>query len=208
MSRIYFVLACCLLVAVPALANTPPEVTNVSAAQRPHTALIDVTYDVTDLDGDAVYVSFWYSLDDGVSWDQECVAVSGDVGFGVLPAVGLSCTWDVGVDIPDFINTQFSIRVYADDGSGVPACFVYIESGTFVMGSPEDELGRQSDETQHQVTLTHPFYIQNTEVTNQQYIVLAQWAVDNGYATATSSSLSDALDGSTVALLDLDVGNC
>jgi len=76
------------------------------------------------------------------------------------------------------------------------------------MGSPEHELGRYNHETQHEVTLTRPFCIQTTEVTNQQYMELAQWAVDNGYATAATSSLNDALDGSTAELLDLDSIYC
>jgi formylglycine-generating enzyme required for sulfatase activity len=34
-----------------------------------------------------------------------------------------------------------------------------IQPGTFMMGSPESEAGRDSDERQHQVTLTQPFYM-------------------------------------------------
>ena len=44
-----------------------------------------------------------------------------------------------------------------------------IEPGTFAMGSPEDELGRRNDETQHEVTLTRPFYIGIFEITQKQY---------------------------------------
>lgn len=58
-------------------------------------------------------------------------------------------------------------------GAGVPIGFVRIEPGTFMMGSPEDEAGRQPDETQHEVTLTHAFLIQATEVTQQQALPLA-----------------------------------
>ena len=47
--------------------------------------------------------------------------------------------------------------------------FVLIPAGTFLMGSPEDEEGRSDDETQHEVTISKPFYIQITEVTNRQY---------------------------------------
>jgi formylglycine-generating enzyme required for sulfatase activity len=47
--------------------------------------------------------------------------------------------------------------------------FVYIAPGTFTMGSPDDELGRYQDETQHQVTLTKGFYMQTTEVTQGQW---------------------------------------
>jgi formylglycine-generating enzyme required for sulfatase activity len=47
--------------------------------------------------------------------------------------------------------------------------FVLIPSGTFNMGSPEDEPGRDSDETLHQVTLTKSYYLQTTEVTQAQW---------------------------------------
>ncbi|MCP4108785.1 MAG: formylglycine-generating enzyme family protein, partial [Desulfobacteraceae bacterium] len=49
------------------------------------------------------------------------------------------------------------------------ADFVFLQPGTFMMGSPSDELGRNSDETQHQVTLTRGFYVQTTEVTQEQW---------------------------------------
>jgi formylglycine-generating enzyme required for sulfatase activity len=75
------------------------------------------------------------------------------------------------------------------------------------MGSPLDELGRASNETQHQVTLTHDLYIQTTEVTNQQYMELAQWAYDDGSVTATSSRLYDNLDGSNQVLKTLGPGD-
>ena len=47
--------------------------------------------------------------------------------------------------------------------------FVLIPAGTFLMGSPEDEEGRGDDEAQHEVTITKPYYMQITEVTNGQY---------------------------------------
>jgi len=47
--------------------------------------------------------------------------------------------------------------------------FVYIEPGTFMMGSPSDEPDRYSNETQHQVTLTKGYFMQTTEVTQSQW---------------------------------------
>ena len=43
--------------------------------------------------------------------------------------------------------------------------FTLVPVGTFLMGSPEGEEGRDDDETQHKVTLTRPFLISRTEVT-------------------------------------------
>lgn len=46
--------------------------------------------------------------------------------------------------------------------------FVLVPSGRFPMGSPPREEGRYGDQTLHEVTLTTPFYVQTTEVTNEQ----------------------------------------
>ena len=48
--------------------------------------------------------------------------------------------------------------------------FNYIPAGTFIMGSPSTENGRSSGEIQHVVTLTKPFLMQITEVTQAQWM--------------------------------------
>ncbi|MDZ7667058.1 MAG: formylglycine-generating enzyme family protein [Desulfotignum sp.] len=50
--------------------------------------------------------------------------------------------------------------------------FVLIPSGSFSMGSPEGEPGRSLGEIQHPVNLTRPFYMQTTEVTQEQWMAL------------------------------------
>jgi formylglycine-generating enzyme required for sulfatase activity len=47
--------------------------------------------------------------------------------------------------------------------------FVLIPAGEFTMGSPENEQGRDSNEPQHKVKITKPFYMQTTEVTQAQW---------------------------------------
>ena len=46
---------------------------------------------------------------------------------------------------------------------------VLVKAGTFTMGSPASEPGRDSDETQHQVTLTHSFAIWKYEITQGEF---------------------------------------
>jgi formylglycine-generating enzyme required for sulfatase activity len=46
---------------------------------------------------------------------------------------------------------------------------IFCPPGTFTMGSPTSETGRGEDETQHQVTLSHGFYLGKHEVTQAQY---------------------------------------
>ena len=48
---------------------------------------------------------------------------------------------------------------------GVRQLFRWIEPGTFLMGSPEKERGREDVETQHEVTLTNGFWLADTTVT-------------------------------------------
>jgi len=50
--------------------------------------------------------------------------------------------------------------------------FKPIEPGKFIMGSPENEPGRYTDEIQHEVTLTKGFYMQTTPVTQGQWAAI------------------------------------
>ena len=45
---------------------------------------------------------------------------------------------------------------------------VHIEAGIFLMGSPPTEQERSGDETQHRVTLTKPFFMATTAVTQSR----------------------------------------
>ena len=56
--------------------------------------------------------------------------------------------------------------------NGVSLVMHKIPAGTFIMGSPTDEVGHSSNETQHQVTLTKAFYIGRFEVTQDQYFAV------------------------------------
>ena len=53
--------------------------------------------------------------------------------------------------------------------TGVDLDMLYVEPGTFTMGSPTTEAGRNTSETEHNVTLTKGFYLGKYEVTQAQY---------------------------------------
>jgi len=44
-----------------------------------------------------------------------------------------------------------------------------VEAGTFTMGSPENEPGRDASETEHEVTISKSYYLAVTELTNEQF---------------------------------------
>ena len=56
-----------------------------------------------------------------------------------------------------------------DLGKGVKLEMVLIPAGKFMMGSPASEVGRKNNETQHEVTLTKPYYMGKYEVTQEQW---------------------------------------
>lgn len=53
--------------------------------------------------------------------------------------------------------------------NSVGMAFVYVAPGSFLRGSPSDELGRENDENQQMVTLANGYYMQTTEVTQGQW---------------------------------------
>ncbi len=90
--------------------------------------------------------------------------ITSSIGFRVaLTATGSSET--CGLPVPG-LNAKISLP------NNVDLKMIWIEPGTFIMGSPEDELGRFDDETQHQVTLTQGYWLGTYEVTQAQYQAL------------------------------------
>jgi len=56
-----------------------------------------------------------------------------------------------------------------DLGKGVKLELVLIPAGKFLMGRPETEKNRGRNRTQHEVTISKPFYMGKYEVTQEQY---------------------------------------
>jgi formylglycine-generating enzyme required for sulfatase activity len=57
----------------------------------------------------------------------------------------------------------------------MPPGMVFVPAGTFIMGSPLDEPGRYTNETQHQVTLTRTIYVSALEVTQSEWQAVMGW---------------------------------
>jgi len=161
-------IALVLLIGIGASAAMGSElvVSNVQVEQREFTAILDVTYDLQTVDGQAAMVWLLLSTDGGETFPHQCRAVSGDVGTGVMPGAGLHIVWDMAADFPGLVDANCQVRVMADD-SDFMGDFVYLSPGSFTMGSPSYEFGHQDDETMHEVTLTQVFFISKHEVTEE-----------------------------------------
>ncbi len=78
-----------------------------------------------------------------------------------------------------------------------------VNAGTFTMGSPSSEVGHQSNETQHEVTLTKPFFAGVFPVTAAQYALVTgtskQLGNDKIYSSdRATASLTPAIGASWV----------
>lgn len=101
----------------------------------------------------------------------------------LLPLNSCSCRGDGnGGDAADAALDTLAIDAEAGCTSkptllGCDSCWVEIEAGSFVIGSPATEPGRGLyDEDQTPVTLTHPFLMQKYEVTQADWTALC---IDN-----------------------------
>ena len=65
----------------------------------------------------------------------------------------------------EFDSKDFTIPLTDDVSLGM----IWIKPGTFMMGTPEDELGRYDGDTQHEVTLTQGYWLGKYEITQVQY---------------------------------------
>jgi len=68
-----------------------------------------------------------------------------------------------------FLKFALSEGIRPSITNSIGMTFMYIPSGTFMIGSPPNEPNRDNDESQHRVTISKPFYIQTTEVSQGQW---------------------------------------
>jgi len=161
-------------------AQGAPWVSDVHAAQRAGTSLVDVRYDVTA--GAAhVSMSVAISTNAGVTYDLDVSHVSGDVGQNITPGSNRLITWDAGADWAGRFSTAVRFKVTADDsGSGIDG-FVLIPAGSFWMGNSMDPSEGVADELPRHKVYLSAFYIHVTEVSKSQWDVVYEWALLHGY---------------------------
>ena len=153
-----------------------PAVGNVRSVQQKGRKLVDITYDVTAEPGAVLTVSVAVSDNGGATYAVPASSFSGS-GFGgaVAPGMNRKIIWDAGQDWNGHFSSNIRFRVTAKANGGppigAPPGMVWIPGGTFVMGSPESEVERGSDETQHTVTLSG-FYMSRYEVTQREYLAV------------------------------------
>ena len=103
-----------------------------------------------------------------VTWSSSNTAVATVASNGIITAIAVG-TVTITVTTQDGNKTaQCSVKVVDPTLTMQGVKLLYIQGGTFIMGSPTTEPERNGGETQHQVTLCG-FYISEKTITNEQY---------------------------------------
>ena len=127
-----------------------------------------LSYEVTGNELVLTCSGILYQSEDAVNW-TEVKSASCPYKVSLSARQIFFCSQSVA-DQPVVSGEDFSVSLPND----VSLDMVWVEPGTFMMGSPEDELGRQDNETQHEVTLTKGYWLGKYEVTQAQYEVLME----------------------------------
>jgi hypothetical protein len=98
--------------------GSPPIVSNVRAAQRPGTQLVDISCDLADSDSATVAVNVAVSTDGGASYTLPATSFSGSGwGSAVTPGLNKQITWNAGADWSGHYSANVRFRVTSDDSA-------------------------------------------------------------------------------------------
>jgi hypothetical protein len=99
-----------------AQAASPAAVSNVRAAQRSGTKLVDIHYDLSYLGISPINISIYVSSDSGTTWNVPAATFGGDYGLGVSPGDNKMVVWNAGADWNGQYTTSCRVRVVASPG--------------------------------------------------------------------------------------------
>ena len=156
----------------------------------------------------AVGVDTGYQVWNGAGYDAcvslACGALAYQSGTECLPKVDLGglCTTSTQC----FSNYCATAPAGTINDRCAPQGMNWIPPGTFVMGSPIGEVGRGTDETQHQVTISRPFFLGAAELSQASWKTVAGGSNPSCTQSTTSGPFActtdSANDGSPVERID------
>ena len=200
------------ILALATASAAPPQVTNVAAAQQAGTKLVNVTYNLTLDANQTAFVELWFSPDNGLTYPISCRTVSGDVNASVSAGNNKQVTWNAGEDWNHQFTQNGKIRVIATYGNQ-PSGFSGTgnsghdghgggEADTSLLTIPWDQYWEPDPGGQPGAFMDGSDYNKNwntgeimftkikvdpTEITNEKWDEVADWALANGYPGMSKS---------------------
>jgi hypothetical protein len=159
-------------IAVICAAQSAPAVNNVNVSQRTDgSKLIDIYYNLADLDNDLCSVYVRVSVNDGQSYDliPTIGFLSGDVGENIAPGIGKHIIWDATAEGFRLDGDNYRFKVTAEDNSSppYPSSFIFVPGGTFAWDASN-------------VTISS-FWVDKYEVTQGDYQFIMKKNPSSGY---------------------------
>ena len=210
--------------ALPAHA-APPVVSAVNASQQSGTKLVDITYNLALDPGQTAFVEMWFSPDNGLNFPIRCTDVSGAIDSNVT-AGNKTATWNAEADWNQQFTSNGKIRVIATYGDQ-PSGFIGSGSGGNAGGNsgqadaslktvfmnvlwdwsynPNTSMTEWMDHTnrfQHD-KINSQIRVDPTEITNDKWNEVAQWALANNYSGLTLASDSNASPRTNVSFWEV-----
>jgi formylglycine-generating enzyme required for sulfatase activity len=142
--------------------------------------IIDIYYDLSDIDNDCCTVTLKLSDDYGATYSiiPDPALTTGDIGSNVIPGQNKHILWYARYEGFFLDGDGYCFRVEADDGTPplIPADFVLMPARTFIMGRTSG-YGDDDELPPHNVTLS-AYLISKYEATQ------AEWEAIMGYNPA------------------------
>jgi uncharacterized protein (TIGR02145 family) len=111
-----FVLTVFSQVSITYAQNNPPAVENVTASQRTDgSKIVDIYYDVSDADGDLLFITLMLSEDAGGTFTITPTQSTGDIGNEIQPGTGKHIIWNAGDENYGLEGSQYQFKIIADD---------------------------------------------------------------------------------------------
>jgi len=154
-----------------------PVVSNVRAAQRAGTKLVDVYYDLSGANGPAT-VAVAVSSDGGSSYAVPATSFTGDVGSGVANGASKHIAWNAAADWNGQFSQAVKFRITATTPPPAPDGFALIPAGSFTMGRTSGDTDSNAPPVSVYVSA---FYMAKYEVTKALWDEVWTWGASNGY---------------------------
>ena len=137
-------------------------VSNVRAAQRAGTKLVDVYYDITGNTSPPV-ISVEISDNGGADYTVPAESISGDVGEWVSGGINKHAVWNAESDWNNQRSNAVKFRITATVPAA-PEGYIRVSGGSFEMGDALDESPWELGELPKHQVFTDLYYIAKHEV--------------------------------------------
>ncbi len=180
-----------------------PVVSNVVAVQRVGTKLVDITYNVTDSDGDMLKIRVEISDNAGTLYSVPAFSFTGAVGDTITPGNGKTIVWDAGVDWDGEYSDQMKVKVIATDAKGFPGLEWgnEVPPGGFLMGQ---DGGAEGSGASRHVNIPWSYWMSKYEIRNDHYCEFLNIALAAGRVTRSGTTSVRAVGGHWAGVLAQD----